>query len=69
MKVLRYVLVGAVVLAATIAVWWLLSLALGALMGPKTAILVALGVIVVTGWAANGLLLWRQAKRGREDRR
>jgi hypothetical protein len=68
MRLLRYVLVGAAVLVATAAFWWLLSAGLSLVMGPAYAGLVALVIIVAAGWAANGLLVWRQLKRG-PDRR
>ncbi len=60
---LKYVVVGMVVLVVTFALWWGLSVALNLLIGPGYAPLVAVVVIVAAGWVANGLLLWRQARR------
>jgi hypothetical protein len=64
MKLMRLLLVGAAVLAVSAVVWWGLALGLARIVGPRSAGLLALVIIVVAGWAANGVLLWRQMKRG-----
>lgn len=64
MRALKYLLVGAVVLAATVAVWSGLTWAMGNVLHWRGAPVIAVGIIVVAGWTANGLLIWRQSRRG-----
>ena len=63
LRLLRYVIVGAVVLAATVAVWSGLTWVMGNVLHWRSAPVIAVGVIVVAGWVANGLLVWRQSTR------
>ena len=64
MRPLKYLLVGAVVLAVTVAVWSGLTWVMGNLLHWRSAPVIAVGIIVVAGWTANGLLVWRQSRRG-----
>jgi putative flippase GtrA len=64
MRPLKYLLVGAVVLAVTIAVWSGLTWVMGNLLHWHSAPVIAVGIIVVAGWTANGLLVWRQSRQG-----
>ncbi len=64
MRALKYALVGAVVLAVTVAVWFGLTWVMGDLLHWRAAPVIAVGLIVVAGWTANGLLIWRQSRRG-----
>lgn len=64
MRTLRYLITGAAVLAATVAVWAGLTWVMGVGLHWRSAPLIAVGIIVVAGWVANGLLIWRQARQG-----
>ena len=64
MRALKYLLVGAVVLAVTVAVWSGLTWVMGNLLHWRSAPVIAVAIIVVAGWTANGLLVWRQCRRG-----
>ena len=63
MRPLKYLLVGAVVLAVTVAVWSGLTWVMGNVLHWRSAPVIAVGIIVVAGWTANGLLVWRQSRR------
>ena len=62
---LRFLLVGAGVLVVVAVLWAGLTTALAWAFHWGAAPLIALVVIVVAGWTANGLLLWRQTRRER----
>ena len=64
MRALKYLVVGALVLAVTIAIWSGLTWLMGNVLHWKSAPVIAVGLIVVGGWVANGLLILRQSKRG-----
>ena len=59
---LRFVLVGAGVLVVVALLWAVLTTVLAWAFHWGNAPLIALVVIVVAGWIANGVLVWRQRK-------
>ena len=62
---LRFLLIGAAVLVVVALLWAGLTTALAWGFHWGAAPLIALVIIVVVGWAANGFLLWRQVNRKR----
>ena len=60
---LRFLLIGAAVLVVVGLLWAVLTTGLAWAFHWGAAPLIALVVIVVAGWIANGVLLWRQRKQ------
>ncbi len=59
---LRVVGIGAAVAVVLVTLWWVLAAAMSYLLHWSYAGVIAMVIIVVLGWIANGWLLWRQSR-------
>ncbi len=62
---LKLLIVGAMVLVVMTLAWMVLTSALYQLFHWRSAPMIAIVIIVVAGWCANGVLAWVQLRRGR----